>query len=164
MLTTVSYLAILGFAALLLWAAYCDVQSLTIPNRISVAVALLFPAFGLTGTHEIEWLPSLAVGGSVLFAGFLLFAFKLIGGGDAKLLAAVSLWAGPALVLPFLFVTAVAGGGMAALLYVRHRIAASAGLPFLAPASPDFAKQPMPYAVAIAAGGLYVAFTFLRLG
>ncbi len=164
MLTTVSTMAILCFSGLLLWAAYCDVQSLTIPNRISVAIAILFPAFVLTGTHDVGWLPALGIAAAVLFAGFLLFAFRLIGGGDAKLLAATSLWAGPELVLPFLFVTAVAGGAMAMFLYMRHRLAGSTGLTFLAPASPDFAKQPMPYAVAIAVGGLYVAFTFLRLG
>lgn len=164
MLIAVSHVAILGFAGLLLWAAYCDVQSLTIPNRISLAMVLLFPALALTGTHEIDWLPSLGVAAAVLVAGFLLFVLRLVGGGDAKLIAAASLWAGPDLVLPFLFVTAVAGGGMAMVLYMHHRIAGSTGWIHLAPASPDFAKQPMPYAVAIAVGGLYVAFTFIRLG
>lgn len=164
MLIAVSHVAILGFAGLLLWAAYCDVQSLTIPNRISLAMVLLFPALVLTGTHEIDWLSSLGVAAAALVAGFLLFALRLVGGGDVKLIAAASLWAGPGLVLPFLFVTALAGGAMAMVLYMRHRIAGSAGWTDLAPASPDFGKQPMPYAVAIAVGGLYVAFTFMRLG
>ena len=55
---------------------------------------------------------------------------------------------------------------MALALWVRHRLSrtASAGIFFLAPPDPGFVKQPMPYAVAIAAGGLYVAFTLTGLG
>ena len=55
---------------------------------------------------------------------------------------------------------------MAVVIWLRHRLA-KATLPSLVlftPADKDLAKQPMPYAVAIATGGLYVAFTILRLG
>jgi prepilin peptidase CpaA len=42
--------------------------------------------------------------------GFLLFSLRLFGGGDAKLLAAAGLWLGWPDLIPFLVMTAVAGG------------------------------------------------------
>jgi prepilin peptidase CpaA len=63
-----------------------------------------------------------------------------MGGGDVKLLASTSVWAGPALVFPLLMVTALAGGLVAVgVLAARRR------------------RSPLPYGVAIAAGGLVVA-------
>ena len=93
-------------------------------------------------------------------------ALGLLGGGDAKLLTAGALWAGPGLLMEFLFLTALAGGGMATVLWLRHRLSRAAAPAFLlsTPSDPDFAKQPMPYAVAVAAGALYVAFTNLGIG
>lgn len=165
-LPIIAQTATLGFAALLLWAAYGDVRSLIIPNRISVAIALLYPAFVMANPQPVDWLAALAISGATLAVGFLLFAFRFLGGGDAKLIAVTVLWAGPTHILSFLLLTALAGGGMAVLLWIRHRMssAVSPGLFFLTPSDENFAKQPMPYAVAIAAGGLYVAFTILSLG
>ncbi len=42
--------------------------------------------------------------------GFALYAFKIIGAGDAKFLAATSMWASEVNLLGFLFVTSLAGG------------------------------------------------------
>ena len=165
-LPIIAQTATLGFAVLLLWAAYSDVRSLTIPNRISVAIVLLYPAYVLASPQPVDWLTALGISGATLGVGFVLFAFRFLGGGDAKLITAAVLWAGPTHLLSFLFLTALAGGGMAVLLWIRHRMsgAVSPGLFFLSSGDADFAKQPMPYAVAIAAGGLYVAFTILSLG
>ena len=156
---------ILGFAGLLLAAALSDVRSLTIPNRICVAIALLYPAYVLTAPQDVNWTGAAMVAGGFLAAGFIFFALRAMGGGDAKLLAAAALWAGPELILPFVFLTAVAGGGMAVVLWLRHLYsrAAAPSLLFATPTDSDFLKRPMPYGVAIAAGGLYVAFTILRL-
>jgi prepilin peptidase CpaA len=93
----------------------------------------------------------------------LLFSLRICGGGDVKLLAAVSLWAGPMLFLPMLVYTSLCGGVMALVLWVNHRMRRSSvpgNLNYTA-GSTDFSKQPMPYAVAIAAGGLFVALQLL---
>jgi prepilin peptidase CpaA len=51
-------------------------------------------------------------------AGLVLFNFRLLGGGDVKLLTAVSLWAGLGTVWAMLVTTAIAGGllGLSLLL------------------------------------------------
>ena len=166
LLPITAQICILGFAGLMLWAAATDVRSLTIPNRISLAIVMLYPAYVLSAGHPVDWSGALIVAGSLLAIGFAAFAFNLLGGGDAKLLAAGALWAGPAQLMEFLFLTALAGGGMATVLWLRHRLsrAATPGLMLSTPSDPDFAKQPMPYAVAIAVGALYVAFTNLSIG
>jgi prepilin peptidase CpaA len=162
----IALLCLLAFCCLMLGAALSDVRSLTIPNRISVAIALLYPAFVLSSGLPIDWLGAMMTGGALLVVGFVLFALGGLGGGDAKLLAACGLWAGPDLVLPYLFLTALTGGVMAVVLWLRHRLdkAVIPSLIMVTQSDEDFPKQPMPYAVAIAMGGLYVAFTILRLG
>ena len=61
--------------------------------------------------------------------GTLAFAFGAMGGGDVKLAAAASLFAGPALMLDFVTVTALVGGflGVAILAGVPIGPVASAG-------------------------------------
>jgi len=96
---------------------------------------------------------------SLLVYGFFLFALKMVGGGDVKLLAATSLWAGPALILSFTFITAIAGGviGLAMLLLQRRR-----AVPVSVDSEHGAAPAVMPYGVAIAVGGLMVALTLLK--
>ena len=161
----VSQLAIIGFILLLSAAAISDVRKLTIPNLCCLGIVLCYPLFVLAAPQPVDWLGGLIVFGAVLVVGFLMFTSGRVGGGDAKLLAAASLWAGPGLLMEFVLITALAGGGIALLLYLRHRWSRSASLATLAvtEASPDFAQQPMPYGVAIFAGGVYVAFTLLGL-
>ena len=61
----------------------------------------------------VAWLGALAVAAAVFVFGFVLFARQLIGGGDVKLIAAVSLWAGPEHLALFALVTSLAGGVLA---------------------------------------------------
>src|SRR5690606_13650224 len=57
----------------------------------------------------------------VLAVGFALFAFGWIGGGDAKLAAATTLWLGFGLTLPYLVYAALLGGVLTLLiLALRH--------------------------------------------
>jgi prepilin peptidase CpaA len=162
-LPEISQVAVLAFAGLNVAAAISDARSLTIPNRYCLAIAILYPAYVLSVGHEVDWVGSTSIGCSLLVMGFLLHLGKIAGGGDAKLLASVALWAGPSLFFEFLIITAVSGGALALALWLRHRLsrAAGPGMLFVMAADPNFAKQPMPYALAIATGGLYVAFTLL---
>jgi prepilin peptidase CpaA len=100
-------------------AAACDVATLTIPNKLNAAIAALFLVLALgigTPVATIGWHVLAAL--CMLALWFGLFALNLIGGGDAKLAAAVSLWLGPAVLLDWLLWTAVFGGllGVAILL------------------------------------------------
>jgi len=93
-----------GFALLLVticvtWAAICDVRYLTIPNQLHLIMIGLLPgAFALdpgfqTAVLDDLWL-RLVLGVAMLALGFCLFAKGWLGGGDAKLLAVLSLWIG----------------------------------------------------------------------
>lgn len=162
----IPYIAVFGFVGLALASAVSDVKSLIIPNHYCIGIALLFPAYGLSSPQAVDWLGSLLVAGVLLAIGYFLFCKKVTGGGDVKMITAVSLWAGPELVLPFLLYTAAAGGAMATFMWLRHRLS-SAGTPllfFVTPVGSDFYKQSMPYGVAIAIGAIYVAFTILSVG
>src|SRR3546814_1397676 len=55
----------------------------------------------------------------VLGLGILAFARGWFGGGDVKMLAAVSLWAGPAHLSLLLLVTALAGGLLSLIILCR---------------------------------------------
>src|SRR3546814_514239 len=111
----------------------------------------LFPSYMLV-TGNADWAMHLALGSGAFALGFLLFALRLCGGGDVKLFAAVSLWAGPSLFIPFAYYTALAGGLMALVLWLNHKVK-RAGIPanlLFVRSDAAFAKQPMPYGVAIA--------------
>lgn len=49
---------------------------------------------------------------------FVLFYFKKIGGGDAKLISVFSLWAGVSGLMPLLFIMAIMGGVLGAVTLV----------------------------------------------
>jgi prepilin peptidase CpaA len=161
------YLAIAGlcaFSALLLWAAAADIATMEIPDRISIMLAGLYPILALACGQSWQAVAvHLACGAAALLIGFVLFNFGVMGGGDAKVIAAAAIWTGigPAL-LQFIFLTAIAGGILTISVIGARAV--------LRPADsrPRFINrllQPdegVPYAVAIAAGGL-AALPYLPL-
>ncbi len=159
------HLALLAFAGLVFSAAISDILRFRIPNRSSIALVLLYPAYLLAANQPVDWLSAIAVATACLTVGFLLFSIKACGAGDAKLFAAAALWAGPELILPFGLYTSLAGGVMVLFMYLQHRLARapSVGMALHTVAESGFSKQPMPYGAAITVGGLYVAFTLLRV-
>ena len=160
-----SNLALLALAGLVFSVAVSDILRYRIPNRVCLTLALLYPAYVLAAGQPVAWLPALGVAAACLLAGFILFSVNACGAGDAKFFAVVALWAGPALILPLGLITSLAGGVMVLFLWVQHRLARapSAAMVLQTVADPGFSKQPMPYGAAIAVGGLYVAFTLLRV-
>ena len=159
-----SQITILGMLGLSMTAALTDLRDFRVPNTIPLAIALLYPIFLIIPGVEADALGSLITGAIALLAGFTLFSLRLCGGGDAKLFAALALWAGPSLILPFAIWTALAGGLLSIAMWFRHRAQRAATLSTLryANVSADFHRQPMPYAVAIAVGALYLALALLR--
>ena len=148
------------FGVLLLVAAWQDLRTMRIADSLSLAIAAIFAVWALNGvllgTVTGSTLVWTLVCTMVLFsAGAAAFAIGALGGGDVKLLAAASLFAGPALLGDFLMVTALVGGALG--------LAIMAGAP-IGPAVP-VAGAPLrarlrgglPYGPAIAAGGLWVA-------
>jgi len=153
----VDLLALAVFAALLIYAACSDIAKLIIPNWVSIALTALFvPAALATGMPLAQIGLHLLFGIGVLVVGFFLFQANIIGGGDAKLLAAAAVWTGFPAFAPFIIWTAVAGGLLAlALLAARFFLKQ-------AETNPSFVNRLLkqqngiPYGVAIMAGGLMV--------
>jgi prepilin peptidase CpaA len=134
-----------GFAAAMLASAALDIRSRRLPNGLNLAVALGFlPWAWASGLVWSDIAIHLAVGVTVLGIGFGLFSFGVIGGGDAKLAAAVVLWIAPALepLLRFFLIMALAGGVLAVIALAWQ---ATTG---------RRVTRALPYGVAIAAAGL----------
>ncbi|KQY89579.1 prepilin peptidase [Brevundimonas sp. Root1423] len=142
--------------ALVIAAALTDITSMTIPNWISGAAILsFFPTAFLLGLPGGAILMQVGVGVLALLVGMAFFALRFLGGGDAKLMAAVSLWMGTAGVSVFVLATAVIGGLFGLLLVLARQYAR----PHLAAGPAWFTrlmepKGDIPYGVAIAAGAL----------
>jgi prepilin peptidase CpaA len=141
----------------LVMAALSDIKKLTISNRLCLVLAALFPIYVLTSPHDIMWVQHLLIAGVVLAIGFGLFAMNVLGGGDVKLLAAASLWAGPHMIGMLLFFTAFAGGllalVLAAIALYRVRMLNLVAVSETNEVIPWY-KISVPYGVAIACGGV----------
>jgi len=110
------------FPALMVFAATSDLLTMTISNRISLALVagfLVLALFGGMGMHD--FLLHLGAGAAVLVVAFACFAIGQVGGGDAKIAACVGLWFGFGHILDFLLFASLFGGAMTLLLlYARQ--------------------------------------------
>lgn len=145
------------FPLCMLYVAVSDLDGMIIPNRVPVALVMLFVVVApMAGLPWTGFLAHLAVGMLVLTMAFGLFAAGILGGGDAKLIAATSLWLGygPALAEYVVAFTVIGGVfTLAILLYRRSPLALFTGhLPLLRHVSDS--RAGVPYGVALTAGGL----------
>lgn len=109
-----AFLSITLFPFLMIVAGAGDALTMRIPNWLTLLIAIaFFPMALLTGMPWGMFGLHVAVGVAMFFAGFLFFSLGLFGGGDAKLLAAAGLWLGWPDLVPFLVMTAFAGGALA---------------------------------------------------
>lgn len=112
---------------LMIVAALSDLTSLRIPNWLTLLIAVLFfPMAWLTGMPLVEFGWHVAAGAILFVAGIALFALRLFGGGDSKLMAAAGLWFGTSQTLPFLVATVIAGGVLAIAVALWSMIMVSA--------------------------------------
>ena len=152
----ITSLVCLAFPLLLLYAAWHDVSTMTIPNWVSISLGILFiPAAVAAGLSMEQIGMHLVFGAVVLLACAALFYLNVFGGGDAKVIAAASLWTGLAASAPFVMGMAIAGGLLAGVLLILRRMKVSStrgwARRLLSP------EEGAPYAVAIAAGALFAA-------
>jgi prepilin peptidase CpaA len=177
------WLPLAGLVALLALAALIDLRERRIPNWLTGGVAALYPLYVLVSPMPVASLGvALAVAAAMFLFGFVLFARQLIGGGDVKLIAAVTLWTGLDHLALFALITSLAGGGLAlgSLWYQRWRGVIDAHMAALgwslaptgrmrhaestsseasdgaASSAIEQAPLTLPYGIAIAAGGLAV--------
>jgi len=159
--TAIDLLALAVVAAALLAAGWSDLRHYLIPNRYpaAIAAAYLIPAVHQPPSQSL-W--ALGIGVGFFAGGAALFASRVMGGGDVKLMAATALWSGPGKVLPFIEVIALAGAALALVwLSPARRLLPEAPVVPGEHSAEDGMRQrlraPVPYGIAIAAGGLYLA-------
>lgn len=148
--TTIVFVLALGYAALR------DLMSYEIPNWIPLVIVVDYAALALLGDASLATIGQhVAVGLVVLAIGAALFFAHVLGGGDAKLLAASALWFGWPQFISFAYMVALFGGGLALVILALRRFptpAAWNGIPwFRRLSSPD---QGLPYGIAIAIAGM----------
>ena len=110
------------FPCLLVAAAVDDLARRRIDDRLNLALAALYPPTALAAGADmaiIAW--HLAAGAAVLATGLVAAMRDLMGGGDAKLLAAIACWTGFAALPAFLLLAALAGGLCALALLASGR-------------------------------------------
>src|SRR5579871_5337502 len=121
---------LLFFPALMAFAAASDLFTMTISNRVSLALAAGFLALALaSGMGVSDVLMHLAAGATVLAMAFVCFAFGWVGGGDAKVAATAALWFGFGHLLNYLVYASLFGGVLTLVLL-------------------QFRQWPLPYALA----------------
>jgi prepilin peptidase CpaA len=146
------------FPAAVAFAGAMDLFTMTIPNRISLALVAGFVVLAPFAGLGVADLASHAGAGLLVLAiGVLLFIPGWIGGGDAKLTAAVALWLGFENLFAYLFCVAIAGGALT-ILFLKVR---ATPLPLFV-CTQSWAvrlhdrRTGVPYGIALAGGALLV--------
>ena len=121
---------LLVFPALMAFAAASDLFTMTISNRVSLALAAGFLVLAaLGGMAPADILSHIGAGAFILAVAFFCFAMGWVGGGDAKIAAAAALWFGFGHLMSYLIYASVFGGALTLLLL-------------------QFRQWPLPYALA----------------
>lgn len=116
-MTLTDAIRLLLFPALMAFAASSDLFTMTISNRLSLALAAGFCLLAIvTGMSLSAVGLHLAAGALVLVAAFGFFSQGWIGGGDAKLAAATALWFGFDHLLDYVTYASLFGGVLTLVL------------------------------------------------
>jgi prepilin peptidase CpaA len=149
---------LLLFPALMAFAAASDLFTMTISNRVSLALAGGFVVLALLsgmGLHDV--LSHIGAGAAVLTVAFACFAMGWIGGGDAKVAAGAALWFGFGHLLDYLLYASLFGGALTLLLLQFRQWP----LPYMFAGQPWLLKlhakeTGIPYGIALAIGALTI--------
>ena len=148
--------AMLLFPAAMAFAASSDLLTMRISNKLVLFLVASFCVLALAINLPLQQFAMHVVCAlAVLAVGFTLFALRWIGGGDAKLASATTLWLGFGLALPYLVYAALLGGVLTLLILALRRL----------PLTPFMAryrwlerlhdnKSGVPYGIALALAGM----------
>ncbi|GLQ53261.1 A24 family peptidase [Devosia nitrariae] len=151
-----STIALFFFPLAMAVAASTDLLTMRISNKLVLLLVAGFLVLALAVNLPLQqFAMHVACAVVVLIAAFALFALGWIGGGDAKLAAATTLWLGFGLTLPYLVYAALAGGVLTLVILMLRRLPLT---PFIARHAwlerLHNSKSGIPYGIALAAAGL----------
>lgn len=158
---TVVIIAAIGILAVI---AYGDVRTRRIPNGLAGTIAVLGLARMMLAGDPLTAAHTFEAAAVVFTAAFLLFRRGVLGGGDAKLVAATALLIGSQDLLGFLFLMSMCGGVLALASLARDQLrrlhwqlsrhARAPSMTQVAGCITAPARSTVPYGVAIAAAGV----------
>ena len=146
------------FPALMAFAAASDLFTMTISNRVSLALVASFLALAvLSGMGLYDILLHIGAGAAVLAVAFACFSMGWIGGGDAKVAAGAALWFGFSHLLNYLLYASLFGGALTLLLLQFRQWPLPYALTGQAWLLRLHAKESgIPYGIALAIGALMI--------
>lgn len=152
------YPLLLLFPAAMIYAGAMDFFTMTIPNRVSVALVLaFFPAALLAGMPWMTLLGHVGAALLMLVISIVMFARGWLGGGDAKLLSAAALWFGFAQLLDYTLLVSILGGLLAAFVMFYRQVVPPmwiSGLNWAERLHDN--KAGIPYGIALAGAALWL--------
>lgn len=114
---------LLLFPLFMALAAFYDLFTMTISNKLVLILVASFFALALLVNLPLQQVAMhISCAAVVLVVAFVMFALRWIGGGDAKLAAATTLWLGYGLTLPYLVYAAVFGGVLTLAILALRRL------------------------------------------
>lgn len=153
-----STIALFFFPVAMAIAASSDLFTMRISNKLVLLLTVGFFIVAIAVNLPLQQFAMHVLCALIVLAvAFGLFALRLIGGGDAKLAAATTLWLGFGMTLPYLAYAALFGGVLTILILVVR------GIP-LNPALARFGwvarlhnkRSGIPYGIALAVAGITV--------
>ena len=162
-------LALIVFPTLMVFAAFSDLLTMTIPNRVSLLLVFFYLA--LAAYIPLPWqtlLLHISCGLAMLALTFVLFQFGWVGGGDAKLASATALWLGWEQLYDYGLAASIAGGVLTLMIIeIRRRDLPRRLLSFEFIARLAEKSNGVPYGIALAIAGLLVyphSLVWTRIG
>lgn len=150
--------ALILFPAALAFAAFSDLLTMRIPNRVSILLVVSYLA--LAAWLSTPWQTvglHVACGVVVLLLALVPFSLGKVGGGDVKLVSAIALWVGWDNLSEYGIYASLAGGLLAITIIAIHWHGLSdrfKSFPFVAKYAAKL--NSLPYGVALAIGGLMI--------
>ena len=153
-----STIAMLLFPMAMALAASSDLLTMRISNKLVLFLVVSFCVVAMAINLPMQQFAlHVACALVVLAVGFTLFAFRWIGGGDAKLAAATTLWLGFGLTVPYLIYAGLLGGVLTLMILALRNLPLT---PFLARfrwlERLHDRKSGVPYGIALALAGMLV--------
>lgn len=150
--------ALVVFPMLMAFSAFSDLLTMTIPNRVSIALVVVFAVLAVSLQMPLATVAlHLSCALAMLALTFVFFHFRWMGGGDAKLASATALWLGWDNLLDYWLIASIAGAALTlAIMELRRRELPSrlARLPFVARLGD--ASVGAPYGIALAIAGVLI--------
>ncbi|ASK86849.1 prepilin peptidase [Sphingorhabdus sp. SMR4y] len=143
---TFIYLLWGGLAIALIVAAITDIKSRHISNWLNLGIALGAPVYWISSGMSLwpEMIGQIGLAAVIFTIFAAMFAVGAMGGGDVKLLTALSLWMPWLTFLELLVIMSIAGGLLTLLMMIGKTIQKTEG------------PLKVPYGVAIAFSGLWM--------